>query len=110
MTIWDGVQRGYIPGETLRIPGTLKLHTGTADVDPVTFEVIRYSLMNTNLEHGQTIQRLAVSPVTMITRDFQPSIITPPVAARLCRGARLICANCSASAAGAGRWDAHRPG
>jgi hypothetical protein len=27
MTIWDGVQRGYIPGETLRIPGTLKLHT-----------------------------------------------------------------------------------
>jgi N-methylhydantoinase B len=76
MTIWDGVQRGYIPGETLRIPGTLKLHSGTADVDPVTFEVIRYSLMNTNLEHGQTIQRLAVSPVTMITRDFQPSILT----------------------------------
>jgi len=59
MTIWDGVQRGYIPGETLRIPGTLKMHSGTADVDPVTFEVIRYSLMNTNLEHGQTIQRLA---------------------------------------------------
>ena len=76
MTIWDGVQRGYIPGETLRIPGTLKLHAGAADVDPVTFEVIRYSLMNTNLEHGQTIQRLAVSPVTMITRDFQPSILT----------------------------------
>ena len=76
MTTWDGVQRGYIPGETLRIPGTLKLHAGTADVDPVTFEVIRYSLMNTNLEHGQTIQRLAVSPVTMITRDFQPSILT----------------------------------
>ena len=76
MTIWDGVQRGYIPGETLRIPGTLKMHSGTADVDPVTFEVIRYSLMNTNLEHGQTIQRLAVSPVTMITRDFQPSILT----------------------------------
>ncbi len=76
MTIWDGVQRGYIPGETLHIPGPLKLHTGTADVDPVTFEVIRYSLMNTNLEHGQTIQRLAVSPVTMVTRDFQPSILS----------------------------------
>jgi Hydantoinase B/oxoprolinase len=76
MTVWDGVQRGYIPGEMLRIPDTLKLHTGTADVDPVTFEVIRYSLMNTNREHGQTIQRLAVSPVTMITRDFQPSILT----------------------------------
>ena len=67
------MQRGYIP---LRIPDTIKLHTGTADVDPVTFEVIRYSLMNTTLEHGQTIQRLAVSPVTMITRDFQPSVDT----------------------------------
>ncbi len=76
MTVWDGVQRSYIPGAALRIDESLKLHTGTADVDPVTFEVIRYSLMNINLEHGQTIQRLAVSPVTMITRDFQPSIIT----------------------------------
>jgi N-methylhydantoinase B len=76
MTVWDGVQRGYIPGDTLRISGPLKLHTGTAEVDPVTFEVIRYSLMNTNLEHGQTIQRLAVSPVTMVTRDFQPSILS----------------------------------
>ncbi len=28
---------------------------------------------------------------------------------RLCSGARLICGNCSASAARAGRWDAHRP-
>jgi N-methylhydantoinase B len=76
MTVWDGVQRGYIPAAELRIHESLRLHTGTADVDPVTFEVIRYSLMNINLEHGQTIQRLAVSPVTMITRDFQPSIIT----------------------------------
>jgi N-methylhydantoinase B len=76
MTVWDGVQRGYIPAAELRIHESLRLHTGTAAVDPVTFEVIRYSLMNINLEHGQTIQRLAVSPVTMITRDFQPSIIT----------------------------------
>ncbi|HEX4225797.1 MAG TPA: hydantoinase B/oxoprolinase family protein [Pseudonocardiaceae bacterium] len=75
--VWDGVQRGYIPGDTLRIPDTLRLHTTTADdVDPVTFEVVRYSLMNINLEHGQTLQRLCVSPVTMITRDFQPSITT----------------------------------
>jgi N-methylhydantoinase B len=76
VTIWDGVQRGYIPGAALRIHDSLRLHAGTTDVDPVTFEVIRYSLMNINVEHGQTIQRLAVSPVTMITRDFQPSILT----------------------------------
>ena len=75
--VWDGVQRGYIPPEQLRIGGGLRLHEETTDtVDPVTFEVVRYSLMNTNLEHGQTLQRLCVSPVTMITRDFQPSIAT----------------------------------
>jgi N-methylhydantoinase B len=76
-TVWDGVQRGYIPGATLNVPESLRLHTTAADqVDPVTFEVVRYSLMNINLEHGRTLQRLCVSPVTMITRDFQPSITT----------------------------------
>ena len=75
--VWDGVQRGYIPGDTLNIPASLRLHTASSEqVDPVTFEVVRYSLMNINLEHGQTLQRLCVSPVTMITRDFQPSITT----------------------------------
>src|SRR5690606_40121185 len=75
--VWDGVTRGYIPSEPLSIPPSVGLHTAASDdVDPVTFEVVRYSLMNINLEHGQTLQRLCVSPVTMITRDFQPSILT----------------------------------
>lgn len=74
---WDGVQRGYVPGATLDVPSSLRLHAAASgEVDPVTFEVIRYSLMNINLEHGRTLQRLCVSPVTMITRDFQPSITT----------------------------------
>jgi N-methylhydantoinase B len=74
---WDGVARGYIPAEPLRIAPELPLHeTDTAEVDPVTFEVIRYALLNANVEHGQTLQRLCVSPVTMLTRDFQPSILT----------------------------------
>ena len=74
---WDGVARGYIPVEPLRIAPELALHeTDTAEVDPVTFEVIRYALLNANVEHGQTLQRLCVSPVTMLTRDFQPSILT----------------------------------
>ena len=72
---WDGVQRGYIPGERLNIPPNLKLHERLSDsVDPVTFEVIRFSLLNTNLEHGRMLQQLCVSPITMLTRDFQPSI------------------------------------
>jgi N-methylhydantoinase B len=75
--VWDGVRRGYIPSETLKLPMSPPLHTTTTDeVDPVTFEVIRYSLLNANLEHGETLQRLCVSPVTMLTRDFQPSITT----------------------------------
>ncbi|GAA4263569.1 hydantoinase B/oxoprolinase family protein [Dactylosporangium darangshiense] len=74
---WDGVVRGYVPREPLDIDPGLALHeTDTAAVDPVTFEVIRYALLNANVEHGQTLQRLCVSPVTMLTRDFQPSILT----------------------------------
>ncbi|MER7558640.1 hydantoinase B/oxoprolinase family protein [Nocardioides sp. NPDC126508] len=73
---WDGVHRGYA-AQNMQIPASVPLHEDAVDrVDPVTFEVIRYSLMNTNIEHGQTLQRLCVSPVSMITRDFQPSILT----------------------------------
>ena len=75
--VWDGVARGYVPAEPLPIDSSLALHeTDSADVDPVTFEVIRYALLNANVEHGQTLQRLCVSPVTMLARDFQPSILT----------------------------------
>jgi N-methylhydantoinase B len=74
---WDGVARGYVPPATLSIDPRLPLHeTSSAYVDPVTFEVIRYALLNANVEHGQTLQRLCVSPITMLTRDFQPSILT----------------------------------
>ena len=74
---WDGVARGYKPPEVLRISPKLQLHTqGNSDVDPVTFEVVRNTILNINFEHGQTIQKLSISPVTMITRDFQTSILT----------------------------------
>jgi N-methylhydantoinase B len=74
---WDGVARGYVPPATLSIDAGLALHEAdSAEVDPVTFEVVRYALLNANVEHGQTLQRLCVSPVTMLTRDFQPSILT----------------------------------
>ncbi|MBV9382587.1 MAG: hydantoinase B/oxoprolinase family protein, partial [Streptosporangiaceae bacterium] len=74
---WDGVARGYVPPASLTIDPRLSLHEpGAASVDPVTFEVIRYALLNANVEHGQTLQRLCVSPITMLTRDFQPSILT----------------------------------
>lgn len=74
---WDGVARSYIPGDELEIAPGLELHTRAAeDIDPITYEVIRYSLMNANFEHAALIQRLCVSPVTMLTRDFQASVLT----------------------------------
>lgn len=74
---WDGVHRSYIPGAELVLPDSLQLHSGAeTQVDPVTFEVIRYALINANLEHSRLIQRLSVSPIVMIARDFQTSILT----------------------------------
>jgi N-methylhydantoinase B len=74
---WDGVERSYIPPAELRIAGRLRLHRDVADeVDPITHEVIRYALLHANLEHSALIQRLCVSPITMLTRDFQTSLLT----------------------------------
>lgn len=74
---WDGVAHSYIPAETLRVPEGLSLYSGSAtDIDPITFEVIRHSLWNANEEHGSIITNLAVSTITLETRDFQTAIIT----------------------------------
>ncbi|TWD11711.1 N-methylhydantoinase B [Streptomyces sp. T12] len=74
-TVWDGRVRGYIPNPHLTVAPGLKLHErASKDIDPITFAVVRYALLNVNVEHGQTLQRLCVSPITMLTRDFQPSI------------------------------------
>ena len=67
---------GGIASTAAAAPGLALHDVAPADVDPVTFEVIRYALLNANVEHGQTLQRLCVSPITMLTRDFQPSILT----------------------------------
>ena len=81
---WDGVARSYIPPSELRISPDLALHRERADaVDPVTAEVIRYALLATNFEHADLIQRLCVSPVTMLTRDYQASV--------LCEDGDLVC-------------------
>jgi N-methylhydantoinase B len=81
---WDGVARSYIPGASLNIDPSLQLHSErAAEVDPVTAEVVRYALLNTNFEHADMIQRLCVSPVTMLTRDYQASV--------LCEDGDLVC-------------------
>jgi len=74
---WDGTARGYVPSDPPVIPADLALHScRDADVDPVTYEVVRYALMNANIEHGDVISRLSTSPVVMVARDFQSSLLT----------------------------------
>ncbi|OFW56434.1 MAG: hypothetical protein A2133_11405 [Actinobacteria bacterium RBG_16_64_13] len=75
--VWDGIVRGYAPPDVLSISPKLRLQTAEEpEVDPITYEVIRNSLQNINLENGQTIQKLSISPITMINRDFQCAILT----------------------------------
>jgi N-methylhydantoinase B len=75
--VWDGIARGYAPPEVLSIDPRLRLQTAVEpEVDPITYEVIRNSLQNINLENGHTIQKLSISPITMINRDFQCAILT----------------------------------
>jgi N-methylhydantoinase B len=74
---WDGAARSYIPAEPLPVPESIALHDATApEIDPVTYEVVRYALMHANFEHSAQLQRLCVSPITMLTRDFQTSLLT----------------------------------
>ena len=75
--VWDGIVRGYAPPDVLTISPRLRLQTAEeAEVDPISYEVIRNSLQNINLENGNTIQKLSISPITMINRDFQCAILT----------------------------------
>ena len=75
--LWDGTTRGYIPSEPLTINPSLRLHQGVdVDVDPVSYEVVRSALANINQEHADMLQRLSLSPVVMLARDFQASLLT----------------------------------
>lgn len=73
---WDGTDLPYVPTD-VSVPADVELHeTYDEDVDPITHEVVRHSLWNINREHGNTIENLAVSPITLETRDFQTGILT----------------------------------
>jgi N-methylhydantoinase B len=73
---WDGTNQSYIPGAELNIDPSLKLHRAIArEIDPVTYELIRYSLLNINLEHTALIQKLAVSQLVILSRDYQCAIL-----------------------------------
>lgn len=73
---WNGEQLPYVPTD-VTIPNTVGLHEDyEKEVDPVSYEVVRHSLWNINREHGNTIENLSVSPITLETRDFQTGLLT----------------------------------
>ncbi|PLT32096.1 hydantoinase B/oxoprolinase family protein [Bacillus sp. V5-8f] len=74
---WNGKEHAYIPFKPLNISPNVKLHKEyEEEIDPITLEVIRHSLWGINQEHGKVIENLAVSPITLETRDFQTSLHT----------------------------------
>ncbi len=74
---WDGRNLGYIPDGPLRLSRAIKLHTdAAAQVDPITFEVIRNALWIVNEEQADTIRKVAASPVTVYSYDLNTAIQT----------------------------------
>jgi N-methylhydantoinase B len=66
-----------MPDDELVVGGNLKLHEGAdAELDPILYEVLRYSLWNINEEHGLTIQKVSGSGIAKYARDFNPCITT----------------------------------
>ncbi len=76
--VWDGRVHSYRPAVDWRDriwPG-LKLHSQrTADLDAVTFEVLRNRLWTINVAHGETLTRISGSPVFQ-SLDFGMTILT----------------------------------
>ncbi len=73
---WDGRTYPYIPSEPLRIDPGLDLHEAMdAQIDPISFEVIRYAMWNINVEQGNTLLRVSGSPIAAYGHDFNPCLL-----------------------------------
>jgi N-methylhydantoinase B len=73
---WDGRRLPYEAPATLDIHESVKLHTpADAEIDPISFEVLRHALWQLNIEHGTTIMRVSGSPIAALGHDFNPIIL-----------------------------------
>jgi N-methylhydantoinase B len=76
-TVWDGTANSYIPPAELRLHSSVKLdREAAAEIDPVTYEVLRHALWNVNDEHGVTIDKVSGSPFAHDAHDFNTVILT----------------------------------
>jgi N-methylhydantoinase B len=74
---WDGRKYSYIPSAELGIPASVPLHNVyDTELDPVTYQVIRWKLWSMNLEHSDTIRKVSGSSIIVYMDDFNTSILT----------------------------------
>jgi N-methylhydantoinase B len=70
---WNEKTDGYIGPKDPTT--TAPLHRDSDDgIDPISYEVIRHTLWNINIEHGETILKVSGSPVALYSHDFNPAI------------------------------------
>jgi N-methylhydantoinase B len=73
---WDGKIYPYVPSDPLQIDPGISLHSTVAeDIDPISFEVIRYAMWNINVEQGNTLLRISGSPIAAYGHDFNPCLL-----------------------------------
>lgn len=74
---WDGKVLPYVPSGLAQPSASLPFVQPTSEeIDPITYEVLRFSLWSLNEDHGTTIAKLSGSPIVLYTNDFNPVIIT----------------------------------
>jgi len=71
------LRESYIPPTTITTPNVAMHDTwDDADLDPITYEILRHSLRMANEESGQVIIRTSGSPVVVHGRDFNTALLT----------------------------------
>lgn len=73
----DSLQNGYMPKDELIVDPSVSFHSDyDADLDPITYEVLKSKFWNLNWDHQETIRRAAGSLVVVQGYDFNSSIQT----------------------------------
>tara|TARA_B100001964_G_scaffold230544_1_gene284158 strand:+ start:3888 stop:6185 length:2298 start_codon:yes stop_codon:yes gene_type:complete len=73
---WDGKTYPYIPSDPLKVDPSIRFHDAVEEeLDPITFEVIRYAMWNLNVEQGNTLVRISGSPIAAFGHDFNPCLM-----------------------------------
>ncbi len=73
---WDGKTYPYVPSDPLRVDPAIRFHDeADQDLEPITFEVIRYAMWNINVEQGNTLLRVSGSPIAAYGHDFNPCLL-----------------------------------